>query len=154
MLSKCYFYLKIGKESDFGALRSHEMLVPHPFSTTSEKKIRKTPVSGTVQGPQCIGKHPWFASAPSSTWWSTAGAKLPSLRGAEGSRVEQGQVSPMAVGVEWYREGWPLPCGPLGSFKVSLCFKDMPCVRWLLVTVDSDKIVQIVPICEGILPHS
>lgn len=66
MLSKCYFYLKTGKESDFGALRSHEMLLSRPFSAALEKKIRKTPVSGTVQRPQCIGNTPGLPLLPAA----------------------------------------------------------------------------------------
>lgn len=113
------------------------MLPPRPFSATSKKKTRKTPVMGTVQRPQYVGNTPGLLLllaahsdlllVPNCLIW-----------GAGGSRVEQGEVSCMAVGMEWHREGWPLPGGPLRS----------------VVTVDSDKIVQTVPVYEGILPHS
>lgn len=78
--------------------------------------------------------------------------QTPQFEGAEGSRDEQGQVSPVAVGVEWYREGWPLPGDSLGSFKVCALLQGH--AMCLLVTIDSDEIVQTVPICEDILPHS
>lgn len=57
---KCYlnvifrYCLKSGTESDFGALRPHEMLPPCPFSATSKKEIRKTPVSGRAQSPRYL----------------------------------------------------------------------------------------------------
>lgn len=146
---KCYLnvifehYLKIGKESAFGALRSHEMLPPRPFSATSKKKIRKTPVRGTVQRPQFVGNTPALPLllaahadpllVPNSPIW-----------GAGGSRVEQGCTD----------RGDLCQVAHWGPSEFMHYFKDMPCVRCLLVTVDSVKIVQIVPIYEDILPHS
>lgn len=58
--------------------------------------------------------------------------QTPQFGGAGASRVEEGEVSRVAIGMEWHREGWPLPGGPLRS----------------AVTVGCVKIVQTVPICE------
>lgn len=41
--------------------------------------------------------------------------QTPQFGGAGASRVEEGEVSRVAVGMEWHREGWPLPGGPLRS---------------------------------------
>lgn len=97
---KCYLnvifkhYLKIGKDSDFGALRSHEMLPPCPFSAASKKKIRKTPVDGTVERPpyQRMTVTPLVCLCSQQHMVIHCWCQTPQFLGAGGSSVGQGEV--------------------------------------------------------------
>lgn len=122
---KCYL-----KDPDFGAVRTHEVLPPCPFFAASKKKKTQKDASQrhSWEAPM-HQKGDWSASAPSSTWPSTVGAKLPLFGWAGGIGAEWGEheeVSPMAVGTEQHREGWLCSGGPLGSFQASALLQGHP----------------------------